>query len=152
MSYTFNPLTDAEIDAMNLMSKGEYSFEVIKSSRKTSKSGNPMAELQLRVWDDKGVEHYVYDYLVFSNINLNIRKVKHFCESVGLIEEYKKGSIPEELDGKSGKVIIDIRDEQPKEGGGFYPKKNIVSDYVIGSPNIPKTETKEEFFSDHIPF
>jgi hypothetical protein len=152
--YTFTPMTEEEISSYNLMEKGIYDFEVIKSIRKVSKSGNPMAELQLNVWDKAGKQHTIFDYLVFSSIPLNIKKVKHFCDATGLAEKYKQGSIPEELERFSGKVEIGVQDEQPKEGGGFYPKKNIVLDYIV----IDKAEIKYEstpadnFINDEIPF
>ena len=46
MSYSFQPLSDEELDAINIIPKGIYSFEVSKSTRKTSRAGNPMAELK----------------------------------------------------------------------------------------------------------
>lgn len=153
MSYNFNPLNDEELDAINLVPKGNYDFTVVKSTRKTSKNGNPMAELQLTIWDDKGKEHCIFDYLVFSNISLNIKKINHFCKAVGLIEEYKKGAIPEDLEGCSGKVEIGVQDEQPKSTGGFYPKKNIVVDYIYGNIEIKsKVSNTEDFIDDAIPF
>lgn len=66
MSYSFIPMTDEEIDAMNLVPEGQYDFSVLKSVRKTSKAGNPMAELTIQYWDIEGKEHTVFDYLVFS--------------------------------------------------------------------------------------
>ena len=155
MTYNFTPLTDEQIDALNLLEEGIYNFEVIKAERKVSKSGNPMAELQLNVWDNSGKNHLVYDYLVFSSINLNIRKVKHFCDSVGLSDQYKEGSIPEELERYAGQVKIGIKEQQPNPNGGFYPKKNHVIDYVLDSPKEKGTiESLEEdnFLNDQIPF
>lgn len=149
MSYVFTPLTDEQIDTMSLLPDGNYNFEIIKSTHKTSKSGNPMAEIQHKIWDKEGKTHIIFDFLVFSTVTLNIKKVKHFCEAVGLLEEYKTGSLRENLDGLSGKLTIGIQAEQPKPSGGFYPKKNYVVDYVI-EKNGPKKE--EDFFEDAIPF
>ncbi len=152
MSYKFTPMTDDELSMSNLMDEGCYSFEVIKSAKRISKSGNPMAELQLRVWDMRGQEHIVYDYLVFSTVNLNKRKVKHFCDAVGLEEEYKNGMIPEELEKYSGKVHIGIQDEMPNPKGGNYPKKNMVIDYIQGNTQTKLKEVNEKEFNDDIPF
>ena len=153
MNYSFTPLTDDELDAIDLIPQGVYDFEVIKSTRRTSKAGNPMAELQLNVWDNEGKQHIVFDYLVFSNINLYIRKLSHFCKATGLEAEYKRGLIPEILEKYSGKVEIGIQDEQPKSTGGFYPKKNIVLDYVKRDAEASTTKPKEEEFVDSdIPF
>lgn len=152
MSYVFNPLSDEEIDALSLVEPGEYPFAIVKSTRKTSQAGNPMAELVIEYWDSAGVSHTLFDYLVFSSVPLNIRKIKHFCDAVGLQEEYKRGDLPEELEGLGAAFKIGISEETPKKGGGFYPKKNIVLDY------LKKTEIKyihpssEIVFDDSIPF
>lgn len=128
MSYSFQSMTDEELE--QLLDNGIYDFQVKKSERKISSSNNPMAKLTLSVWDKKGVEKLIFDYLIFSSVPLNIKKVKHFCDAVGLQEEYKKGSLPEDLSNLSGKLEIGTQDEQPKEGGGYWAKKNIVVDYI----------------------
>lgn len=128
--YTFQPLTEEEISSYSLMEEGIYDFEVSKSIKKVSKSNNPMAELTLKVWDKEGKSHLIYDYLIFSKVPLNIKKVKHFCDTTGLFDNYKRGECPEELSTLSGKVHIGIQEEQQKPSGGFYPKKNVVIDYI----------------------
>lgn len=153
MSYSFNPMSDEELDAFDLIPEGVYNFEVIKSARKTSKSGNPMAELTLSVWDSEGKVHNVFDYLVFSQVKLNIKKVSHFSKAVGLHEEYKRGELPEELEHFSGKVEIGVQDEQPKPSGGFYPKKNVVVDYIVdGEVKQKLPKDKDGFKDDELPF
>jgi hypothetical protein len=154
MSYNFSPLSDEELESMSLVPEGTYNFEVLKSTRKISKSGNPMAELQLGVWDDGGAIRSIFDYLVFSTVNLNIKKVSHFCKAVGLDGEYKQGSLREELHGLSGKVQIGTQDEQPKPTGGFYPKKNVVVDYIFTKEDELKDAQKSDQaqFSDDVPF
>ena len=159
MSYSFKSMTDEELE--QLLDDGIYEFCVKKSERKVSKSNNPMAMLTISVWDKKGIEKTIYDFLVFSSVPLNIKKVKHFCDSVGLQEEYKKGMLPENLDNLSGKLEIGTQDEKEKEGGGYWPKKNIVVDYVmtdkvavkveVYSSNNVKHSTKEKE-DDDIPF
>lgn len=130
--FTITPLTEKEIDALSMMPEGIYNFEVSACEKKKSKKGNPMAELTLTVWDNQGVKHSLKDYLVFSNVGLCIRKIKHFCESTGIEGEYLSGQIRENFLGLSGKVNIGIQDETEKEdGSGFYSKKNIVIDYVV---------------------
>jgi len=153
MSYTFPSFTDEELESPNLIEPGIYHFEVAKAERQTSKAGNPMAKLTLRVWDNAGKTQTLFDYLIFSNIALNIRKVKHFCHSVGLVEEYQKRELPEELANYCGQVEVGIEDPQPKAGGGMYARKNKVVDYIVGEvktpkqPNLPADE-----FNDDIPF
>jgi hypothetical protein len=157
MSFEFTPLSDEELDLMDLVPEGEYDFEVIKSQRKTSKKGNPMCELQLQVYDKEGRSHIIFDYLVFSSVNLNIKKISHFAKAVGLHEQYMKGSLPEEFHSFSGKCLIGIQDEMPKDSGGFYPKKNIVVDYIKRSETVRSSTQRakidvEDFKDDDIPF
>lgn len=132
MIYSFKPMSEEEINSFNLMEDGIYDFEVIRSNRKISKQGNAMAELQLNVWSNEGKIHIIYDYLVFSEVPLNIKKIKHFCDSTGLKEEYKNGVLPEDLSRLSGKVKISTKDKQPNPKGGFYEAKNVVFDYIEG--------------------
>ncbi len=156
MSFNFNPMTEEQIDDSNsveLIEEGIYTFEVLKSTKKISKSFNQMAEIKINIWDKEGKIHVIFDYLVFSKVPLNIRKIKHFCDATGLQEEYKKGEIPEDLSHLSGKVYIGIREEQPKESGGFYPKKNIVLDYIVNSKSSNEIIPQEKFKEDlEIPF
>ena len=159
MSYSFHPFTEEELNQINLVEDGEYEFEVLRSDRRTSRAGNPMAELQIRYFDKNGIAHTVFDYLVFSSVPLNIKKVKHFCDATGLQEEYKQGSIPEELGGLSGKFKITTQEGQEipedklqgKPKGSKYPSKNVVEDY-IGKKEIQKNVEKDTFISDDLPF
>lgn len=131
--YTFNSMTEEQLDALSLVPPGNYDFEVLKATKKVSKTGNPMAELQVQIWDAEGRTHNIYDYLVFSGVPLNIRKISHFCKAVGLKEAYDKGQLPEDLYGYSGKCKVDVRDPQPNPNGGFYDKKNVIVDYLESS-------------------
>ena len=88
MTYRFEPINEEDLDNFKLLENGDYPFEVAKSTRKISKSGNDMAELQLKVWDKNGAINTIFDYLVFSKVPLNIKKVKHFCDAANLLQEY----------------------------------------------------------------
>ena len=156
MSYNFNPMSDEEIEAASvreLLPDGDYDFLVAKSTRKISKSGNPMAELQLTLWNAEGKPCPVFDYLVFSNVPLNIKKVSHFSKSVGLHAEYKKGELPEELDGLTGRLTLGTQDAQPNNKGGYYPPKNVVVDYLPVGEGKEKPQPVDDFQPDSdIPF
>ncbi len=155
MSYQFTPMNDEEIEKANefpMLEDGIYNFEVIKSTKKTSRSGNPMAELQTRTWNKDGKEFLIYDFLVFSNVGLCIKKVKHFCDTTGLQEEYKAGNMREDLVGLSGKFEIGTQDAMPKPGGGSYARKNIVIDYVMTDKGAVKHESEPFIDDDTIPF
>lgn len=152
MSYNFDPMTEEEIASSSLVEDGIYNFQVLKSTRKMSKSGNDMAEVQLNIWDNDGKIHPVFDYLVFSKIPLNIKKVKHFCDATGLVEEYKKGQMPEELESLSGKVQIGTQEERPNPNGGVYARKNFVVDYILSDKGSDKAPTVDPELDDSIPF
>jgi hypothetical protein len=156
--YEFDPLTDEQLEAMDVVEEGHYRFEVQKSTRKVSKNGNPICELQIKFWDKDGNVHVVFDYLVFSKVNLNIKKVSHFCKAAGLEEQYKKGQLPEDLQYCCGVAHVGIREEQKSPDGKVYPKKNIVVDYDVMAKGTaaggmkPLPEVKDEFIDDVIPF
>lgn len=148
MSYSFSPMTEEELNVSELLENGEYEFEVVKSTRKVSKAGNPMAELQIKIWDKQGGEHFIFDYLVFSTVNLNIKKIKHFCDAVGLEKQYLQGQIPEDLARYVGKLDLGTQEQQVNPNGGFYPKKNIVIDYI----ERPKDGASDSFIDSDLPF
>lgn len=161
MSYSFNPMTDEELEKSTLLEDGVYNFEVTKAERQTSRSNNPMAKLSLKVWDKNGEVRFVYDYLVFSNVNLCIKKVKHFCDSVGLSEAYKKGELPEELENYCGKVEVKAEEGQlipedklnGKPLGSRYPAKNVVVDYIVNTKEAANSKLTDDFEPDtDIPF
>lgn len=155
MSYNLNPLTEEELNMFDLIEEGIYDFEVLKAERQTSKTGNPMAKLQLNVWDKSGKSSVIFDYLVFSSVKFCVRKVKHFCESAGIADDYLKGSIREELERLCGKVQIGMQESMPNATGGYYPAKNVVIDYVTkdnaSQSMAPKTE-EDPFPGEDIPF
>lgn len=137
MSFTYLPLSeeDAEKERYSLLEDGTYSFRVNtavpKISRpKDGKPGNPMIELNITVWDEKGKERYIYDYLV--GTRSQAWKLRHFCDSTGLTKAYDDGKFePWMAEGKSGFAIITQQKGQPRQGGGNYPDKNSVKDYVV---------------------
>jgi hypothetical protein len=158
MSFNFRPMTEEELDKVDLIDNGIYQFEVIKSTKRISEAGNDMAELNIRFWDKEGNIHTVFDYLVFSDVKFCIRKIKHFCEAVGLVDQYTKGELPEEFRGYSGYLELGIQDEMPNPKGGFYPKKNIVIDYVLNNNAESKVKPISvnkgltDFKEDDVPF
>lgn len=155
MSYNLTPMTEEELNAFDLIEEGTYDFEVLKSERQKSKSGNPMAKLQINVWDKNGKSTVIFDYLVFSSVKFCTRKIKHFCEAAGIAEDYLKGTIREDLERLCGKVHIGIQESLPNPTGGYYPSKNVVIDYVTkdnaSHSGAPKPES-DEFLNDSIPF
>lgn len=153
MSFTYPVLTDEQIQSMNLVDDGEYDFEVVSATEKMSKAGNNQIEINIKIWDNKGVQRSLRDYLVATE-NMAY-KVKHFCESTGL--EYGKGNMDTfQLIGRSGKCIVIKQQGQEKPMGGRYPDKSVIKDYIKigeGSSTVssPKPVTAPAF-NDDLPF
>jgi hypothetical protein len=150
--YKFNPLTDAELEESSLVPDGEYKFIVTQSVYKVSQKGNQMAELQIAIEDSTGATRKIFDHLVFSDHPLNIKKIKRFCDSTGLEEQYKQGAIPVDLTNLEGIVRIGIQPEKQNPSGGFYAKKNIVIEYIKLSSGKLAANTEKEFIDDSFPF
>ena len=115
----FQPLSENEIDNLGVsrLEPGLADFEVVNASEKVSKTGNAMIELQLRVWDNKGKEGSIYDYLV--STDKAMWKIYLFCKSINAKEEYEKGNItPDFTIGKTGHCVLKLeksKDEQYKD-------------------------------------
>lgn len=152
----FKPKTQEEIlfesAAMSLITPGIYSFEVIEATNKLSKAGNEMIQLKLKVWDDNGRERIIFDYLLESMAY----KLKHFCETTGLLGKYEMGVIDEtDCLGKSGLVDIIIQKGSKKTDGSLYPDRNSVKDYLIKEGfTKPKLTlaANNDIVDDDIPF
>lgn len=118
----FQPKTEAEIKAANLLPDGVYDFEVFDAIEKESKSGNEMIELHLRVFKDDGSTRQMRDWILASFA----RKLKHFCEACGLTKQYEDGTLTaDHCIGMAGKVRVV---QQTRKG---YDPQNSVEDYII---------------------
>ena len=132
----FQPVTEQELSAANLLPEGEYDFEIIEAVEKLSKAGNDMVHLKLRVFvgdSTRIVDDYLTPLISF--------KIRHLADALGMLDQYAKGELkPEDLEGKSGKLKLIIqKSKDPK-----YSDRNAVKDYVC------KSKSEEE--SDEIPF
>jgi hypothetical protein len=164
MSFNFTPLTEEELNKRDdLLEEGIYDFEVVKTINEASKAGNPQAKIQLNVWDKHGVRKIVFDYLTFADNKFSMRKIRHFCDSVGIIEDYNKGILQESFEGLSGKLHVGIQEKMLKPNQEFihgvlqdayYPEKNVVIDYItMDNAQSKKDEKKQEdSFNDDLPF
>lgn len=149
--FSFNPKTDEQIAAENnyaLLQSGIYPFIVKEVTAKTSKTGNPMLELKLGILTPQGAEVFVKDFLLADSMAF---KLKHFCEAIGMVNEYEQGKLdPRALVGKAGKVNLTIQKGKEKpDGSGFYNDKNAVKDYM--KPTMPG-QASDPAFNDKIPF
>lgn len=139
------PKTDQqlrEIEESSLLPEGVYDFEVISAVEKLSKTGNEMVEIKVRVETERS--YIITDFLVA--IDSMAYKIKHFAESVGLLEEYKAGHMPaEQMVGSVGKAKVAIQAAK-----GEYKAKNVIRDY-IPAKNGAVTRAPADL-DDEIPF
>ena len=144
----FQPKSEEQIQEEGLFPAGEYGFEVIEATEKTSKSGNEMIELVLAVYSDKGTQRLVRDYLV--NTDKGQFKIRHAADSVGLLDQYETGTLTDAaFKGKTGKLKLKI-----KPADGDYGPQNQVQDYVkAGAVSASLTSVKSAPVNeDDIPF
>lgn len=137
MSFAFNfePMSDEELNRVFLLPDGEYDFSVHDFQLRTSKAGNAMIELQIRILEGN-VTHTIFDYLV--NTPKSQYKVKNFCYAVGKEAEYNAGHLNPDRSwlGVRGKCKVVSQAGNPKpDGSGNYSDKNIVLDYVRRGEN-----------------
>ena len=148
----FQPKTDEEIQSMSLIPEGRYQFQVSDATNEISKtSGNEMIKLKLIVWDQEAHERIVFDYLLESMAH----KLKHFCQAVGLIDDYESGILDNmKCIGKSGTLDLIIQKGKINPSGGVYPDKNVVKDYVVVDkvPEDAKTMKADPTVNDDLPF
>ncbi len=143
----FTPRKDEELS--NLLEEGEGQFEVIKAIKKESKSGNPMISLVLKCWDAKGNQGNIFEYLILNDNVFSMRKIKHFCYSVGLEQKYESGELNAyECENKSGNLIIGIQ----KDKTGKYPDKNSVYDFLKKKEIDIKKVDQNKDLNDDIPW
>lgn len=149
MQFTPRSVEDLELEEKKreealLLQKGDYDFEVTEAIEKTSKSGNPMIQVRLKVFHEDSFR-FVTDYLM----EKMAFKLRHFAESVGLLEEYNAGQFDaSNLVGASGVVKLEI---EPAKGA--FAAKNSVKDYAIrgGSKNV-QSPVDSEVDQSGIPF
>lgn len=160
----FKALNEEELNdrQFTLLKDGIYHFRVHDASDEISKSsGNDMIKLTLEIRDKENVRHLVFDHLV----EAMAYKLKHFCDATGLIDKYNLGQINAvDCLGKGGRVSIKQSLNQPRPEGGYFPDKNVVSDYVklkpstnqVFNPNginaISTGSTKVDFVDSELPF
>lgn len=147
----FEPKTEEEINAGNLLEGGDYDFEVAKAEEAVSKKGNEMVKLTIHIMDNEDRRHTVFDYLVSSDESAF--KLRGFAESVGLLEQYEAGEIrAEQMEGRAGSCKIGIDDKDKS-----YPAKNVVRAYLkpkapASAMNGAKKGSSAQILDDDVPF
>jgi hypothetical protein len=121
----FEPKSEAEVAAANLIPGGEYPFEVVSAEEQISKSsGNDMIKLVVGVSTEDGGTRNIFDYLVGSEGSAY--KVRGFAVATGHLDKYDNGELKaDEMVGWSGWCRVGIQ----KDKTGQYPDKNVIRDY-----------------------
>lgn len=132
----FNSKSREELARESLTPPGEYDFEIMRAEETTSKKGNEMIKLKLRVFVENG-EIHVYDYLVAGMEY----KLANFCDAIGRSDDYDDGEInADNLVGCAGKLKLVIEEaEKDKDTGEVkWPAKNVVKTYIAGKKGQEK--------------
>ena len=132
----FNSRSREELARESLTPPGEYDFEIISAEETTSKKGNEMIKLTLRVFVENG-EIHVYDYLVAGMEY----KLANFCDAIGRSDDYDDGEInADNLVGCAGKLKLVIEEAQKDKDTGEvkWPAKNAVKTYIAGKKGQEK--------------
>lgn len=117
----FEPKTEKQIADERLLPDGEYDVEIVGAVEKTSKKGNQMLEISVRVFGDSRVL-VIRDYLLENQQE----KLLNLCTACGIPEKYHAGELePSDLQGLSCRAKIKV--EPPKDG---YDASNRIKSYV----------------------
>ena len=144
----FAPKSEEEVSAGNLLPKGEYDFEVAAADDATSKAGNEMIKLTVKVFAPDGSYIIVFDYLLESVAY----KLRHAALSCGLGAAYEAGNLAgQDFEGRAGRCKVKV-DKQ--EG---YADKNAITDYIVPKASIvpiatQTLQTTAVEIDDDIPF
>ena len=135
---------EAMAERFQILKEGEYEAMITASQDTQSiNSGNPMMDMTVTVYDEKGKSHDIRDFLVFTKPMM--WKVVHFANSAGILKEYEDGKLCSKLAIEKHvkvKVIIEEGREIPndklngKPAGSKYNDKNKIEDYIIKEISI----------------
>lgn len=149
----FTAKTDKEIAEERLLPEGIYGFEISMGEDTTSKKGNEMIKLTVRLFKDDGKFILVDDYLLESMMF----KLKHACDACGLSDKYQSGElVAADFVGKTGNLKLKIQ----KDTTGNYPDRNSIADYLVPEDGATFTPPKDALdtvldkddLEDEIPF
>jgi len=152
---------EAMAERYQLLKEGEYDAVITASSDCQSKTGNPMMDMTVSVYDENGKAHDVRDFLVFTKQMM--WKIVHFADSAGIVKEYEAGTLCSEtaIDKRVRvKITVEEGSEIPqdklkgKPTGSRYPDKNKVDDYIKKNDQkpLPKKEEDVPFSDDDVAF
>jgi len=140
----FTPLPEDELkqNDYDILPAGTYDFEVLDAKEKTAKSGNDMIELTLNVFESKGKNYRMWDYLVATPKAQF--KILNFCEAVGIKDKFLAGNLTAfDCLKKTGLVKVKVETQD-------NDSRNVVKSYVVSKPLLPLNNSTEK--DDDIPF
>lgn len=149
---TVTPKTEKEIAELTLLPKGTYPFDIVKAEEKTSKKGNEMIALNLKIYHGEQTR-FVNDYLMDTEFGAG--KLRHCAKVCGLLDDYESGALnAPDMEGRSGFVKLGIE----KDKTGKFSDKNTVLDY-LSDPQVydrksshARKASAAEADGDNIPF
>lgn len=110
-------------DADNLIPDGEYDGEIASAVEKTSKAGNDMTELKVKVWAGGGGPRLIFDYIVVPS---SLYKLKQIAAATGQTPEFQAGRLgAADILGKS--VRVAVKTQKGKDG---FDDKNVITRYL----------------------
>lgn len=140
----FNPKTENEIKAANLLPAGIYDAEIGTAEDKTSAAGNEMIKLDVTVFDKGGGKHFIFDYL----LEAMAYKLRHASEACGLLDKYAKGTLEaDDFINKTCKVKLKIDISKDAK----YSDKNVIVDYIVNEKPQEK-KSLDNALNDSVPF
>lgn len=142
-------LTDEQIAEAGLLPEGIKDFTVQRALEKISSNGNPMFELTHEVHDNEGNVRTIRDWVMPSFA----KKFKHLHDALGILNVYEKGeTVPLDLEGKSGKLILKIGEPRQNKDG-IDVRYNQVDDYVKREADqADKPKAVDAISDDEVPF
>ena len=130
-----------------LLSDGEYDADILSAEEKTSKAGNVMLKLVVRIFH-AGVPfgHILIDEYLVSSVKGHLTKLKKLCKVIDF--NFDGGKIaPSDLEGRRIRVFVKTREDDT----GKYDSKNVIVSY-LSNESPPTNETSAAPADDDIPF
>lgn len=118
-------------EASRVLEAGEYDGTIESAEHQTSKAGNPMVKMGVRVYSGEG-DIVLYDYLVSGLATT--WKIAAFASAMGKSREFEVGQFdPLDLIGTNVRVRLVVK-KSPE-----YGDKNQIAGYSLSNLSKPKT-------------
>lgn len=147
----FSPKSQEELEKENAyLQPGNATFKVINAIDGISSKGDPMITLELHLWDEKGKEGVLKDWLP-STFQYKIFK---FCNSINRIALYQSGDLnPFALINATGKCTLKLK--KGDDGESYIRVHSYLSSSEKDESNspIPQDNTPSSSMEiDDVPF